>query len=349
MVTIILKTMRGFERIVASRILDEYPNAIVIPRPMGYVGIVFIDGIYPDEASKISKLVPEVEKALPVYAEVRADPLEIADSALRIAKNHLSVNESFAVRTTRRGKHNFTSTDVNIVVGAKIKDELGNKVNLNNPDKIIWVEIFGDRAFISVTKELIKKKPKPNGLLGLLRKISIIQMPYLGDLEASYRMGVRIGRAAQAFEVGELIIAPIGIVSAEELQKFIQGIIEGRMSRFEIQKKSYSRQVRLVPIKLMDLFQLARARYGEVFITTSAKGDRIDKDKCNELIRLLESEKRINIFIGSREGLPTGIFRWSKMVINLCPGITFATEQAIPMVISAIITCLNLTKKEMKK
>jgi len=349
MVRVILKTLRGFEKIVASRVLDEYPSAYVIPRPMNYSGIVFIDGIDPSEASKISELVPEVEKALPIFAETRADPMEIADSALRVAKNYLSEGESFAIRTTRRGKHSFTSVDINILVGAKVKDALGNPVNLDNPEKVIWIEIFGDKAYVSVTRELIKKKPRPNGLLSLLRKISIIQMPYLGDVEASYRMGVRIGRAAQAFEVGELIITPVGIVNAEELQSFLRGIIEGRMSRFEIQKKSYSRQVKLVPIKLMDLFQLVRARYGEVFIATSARGDRIDLDKCSELIKLLKEEKRINVLIGSREGLPTGVFRWSKMVINLCPGITFATEQAIPMVISAIITCLNLIKGKIEK
>lgn len=104
--------------------------------------------------------------------------------------------------------------------------------------------------------------------------------------------------------------------------------------------------MRLVPVKLMDIFQLARSRYGEVFITTSAKGKRLNRDMCLEITDLFEKEKRVNIFIGSREGVPTGIARLSKLTINLCPGITFATEQGIPMVISAIITCFSVMKEK---
>lgn len=345
MVKIILKTHRGFEKIVASRILDEFPKATVVPRPMNYSGIVFVDGIDPNTAYELMKLIPEIEKALPVLIETSADPVEIANATLNVARDHLSTGESFAVRTTRRGKHDFTSLDINIAVGAKLRDELGNPVNLDYPDKIVWVEVFGNRAYISITKELIRKKPKHDVTLRLLKKLSIIQMPYLGEAEAAYRMGVRIGRAAQAFEVGELIIAPIGMINAEELHSFMRGVLEGRMSRFEVQRKSYSRAVKPVPVKLMDLFQLARSRYGEVFVATSAKGDKLDSDRCSELINLIEREKRVNVFIGSREGVPTGIFRWSRMTINLCPGITFATEQAIPMVVSAIITCYGVIKK----
>jgi len=345
MVSIIVKTSKGLEKIVASRILELFSSANVIARPSNYAGIVFVDNIDESKAYDVMKNIPEVEKALPVFAEVKADPEEIANVALRVAKKMLVDGESFAVRTTRRGKHGFTSIDVNVVVGAKIKENLGNPVNLDYPDKVVWVEIFGDRAFISITKELAMKKPKPDKTLAILRKISIIQMPYLGDLEGAYRMGVRIGRAAQAFEVGELVIAPHEIIDAEEFESFLKGVLEGRRSRYEIQRKSYARNVKLVPVKIYDIYQLARSRLGETFITTSAKGRRITYEICEEIVKVFRSEKRVNIFIGSREGIPTGIARWSKYTINLCPGITFATEHGIPAVISAIITCHQIIKE----
>jgi len=169
--------------------------------------------------------------------------------------------------------------------------------------------------------------------------LSIIQMPYLEDLEGAYRMGVRIGRAAQAFEVGELVIAPTEPCKAEEFESFLKGILEGRNSSYRIQTKNYPRKVKLVPIKIYDLFQLARSRFGEVFVTTSARGKPLDQETCKQIKEIVDSEKRINVFIGSREGIPTGIMRWSKLIVNLCPGITFATEHGIPAIIAAILAC----------
>ena len=258
------------------------------------MGIIFVEHVDPLEAyKKILSNIPEVEKALPIFGETNADIYEIAEKALEIAKKVIKDGESFAVRTTRRGKHDFTSIDVNIAVGSKIKDNLNSPVNLDYPDKVVWIEIFGNKAYISVTEEQVRKKPKADETLRILKKISIIQLPYVGDLEGAYRMGVRIGRAAQAFEVGELVIAPYEEIDIEQFERFLSGIIEGRNSRFEIQKKSYGRRVRLVPVKIRDLFQLVRSRFGEVFITTSAKGTQIDMETCKSIVDLFKREKRI--------------------------------------------------------
>lgn len=344
MVNLVLKTPRGLEKVVAAHVLEIYPNAKVIAKPFNYDGIVFVESLDPLKASKeIINKIPEVEKVLPVLAETRADPEEIADKAVLVAEETIKSGESFAVRTTRRGKHDFTSIDVNVIVGAKIKEKLENPVNLDYPDKVVWIEIFNDKAYISITQEQAIKKPKDTRTLKILQKLSIIQMPYLEDLEGAYRMGVRIGRAAQAFEVGELVIAPTELCKAEEFESFLKGILEGRNSRYRIQKKNYPRKVKLVPIKIYDLFQLARSRFGEVFVTTSARGKPIDQETCKQIKEIIDSEKRINVFIGSREGIPTGIMRWSKLIVNLCPGITFATEHGIPAIITAILTCCFAT------
>lgn len=344
-VSVILKTIRGLEKVVAARVLEIFPDAQVTVNPGGAEGIVLVSNVGAFNAAEaISKRVPEVEKILPVVAESEARPHEIAEHAVLAARKYIEPGESFAVRTTRRGKHDFTSIDVNIIVGAKIKEELGNPVNLDYPDKVVWIEIFGPEAYISITPEQAMKKPKEDLALRISQKISIIQMPYLGDLEGAYRMGVRIGRAAQTFEVRELVIAPIKPCNAEEFMSFLRGVLEGRASRYEIQKKSYSRKVRLVPIKIQDMFQLVRSRFGEVFITTSARGTPINKELCLQIKEILTKENRVNVFIGSREGIPTGIMRWSKITINLCPGITFATEHGIPATITALLTCYSMEK-----
>lgn len=343
MVDVIIKTSRGFEKIVASHILEVFPNVEVIPAPKGFKGIVFVKGGDPHRLfNTLRNKIPEIEKILPIYASCSSNIEEISETAYKVVKEKLYPHDSFAVRTTRRGEHDFTSIDVNIAVGAKIKEELGNPVNLDYPDKVIWIEIFHEDTYISITEEQVVKKPRRDNILPLLKKISFVQMPYLGDLEGAYRMGVRIGRAAQAFEIRELIIAPHTIVDAYELERFLTGVMEGRMSRYEIQKKSYPRKVELVPVRVYDLFQLARSRLGEVFIVTSARGERINERLCEEIVNLLKREKRITIFAGAREGIPIGIMRWAKITLNITPGITFATEHTIPATISTILTCYQL-------
>jgi len=339
----IIKTRRGNEKLVASYIIDLYSNVKVTPTPWGALGIVLVEGLKKrEEAYTLLKEIPEIEKVLPIMCECSASIEEMMECGKKVAKE-IKPSETFAVRTTRRGKHEFTSLDVNSAVGAVIKEESSASVNLEEPDKVVWVEIFGDKAFISVTEEQVVGKKIDKKLLELLSKISFAQMPYLENKESAYRMGVRIGRAAQTFEIGELIITPIEPANISELKSFLEGLIEGRRSRYEIQRKSYPRKPRLVPIKLYDLFQFARSRLGEVFITTTTRGEPLTKEKCKKIIELLEKEKRVTIFAGSREGVPTGIIRWSKHTINLAPGITFATEHTIPTTITAIITCYELT------
>ncbi len=341
----IVKTRRGNEKIVASYISDLYPNVMVKPIPWGSRGIVLVEGLEGEEqAYSLIEKIPEIEKILPIICESKAD-LEDISKCVDVVIERISPEESFAVRTTRRGEHEFTSLDVNAALGAIIKEKTAARVNLDNPDKVVWVEIFGDKAFISITEEQVIGKKTDTKLLEILSKISFAQIPYLENKESAYRMGVRIGRAAQTFEIGELIITPVEPANLIELKSFIDGLLEGRRSRYEIQRKSYPRRPRLVPFKLQNLYQFARSRLGEVFITTSTRGEPLTDEKCREIINILENEKRVTIYAGAREGVPTGIIRWSKYTINLAPGVTFATEHTIPTTITAIITCYEVAKR----
>ena len=46
--------------------------------------------------------------------------------------------------------------------------------------------------------------------------------------------------------------------------------------------------------------------------------------------------KRTNFLIGSREGIPTGIYRFANLVVDLCPGVTIATDSAISSAMIAL-------------
>ncbi len=334
---LLVKTQRGMEYVAASYIRDRLGDVKLEVRPAGFLGLVIV---HSDEMDKIQD-IPEIETIIPIVVECRADVDEIASKAEEIAKL-IDGAKTFAIRTKRRGKHDFTSLDINFKLGDRIREITGCEVDLNFPDKAIYVEIIGDRAFIGVIdgkEERKKYTPEKVDSRKLLGKISIVQLPYLEDLKAAYEIGERIGRAAQAFEVKELIIAPFNYINAFELEQFIKGVRRGQLTRFKIQEKAYAREVRKVPVLLQDLYQVARdkRRKRNLVIVTDPTGKQLSDLKEELGKRMLYSDE-IVVFIGSRVGIPKGVFRLADYVVDLAPYITFATEQAIPATLIALLT-----------
>jgi len=355
-VDILVKTSLGFEDLAASRIEERIPNVKVIPKPYGFMGLIAIttDNKF-EVARKINEEVVEAERVIIIDKCVKADLNEIAKNAAEIAKEQISSNETFAVRTVRRGKHNFTSIDVNVAAGASIKKATGANVDLEYPSKIVRIEILKDLALISIENgktEWKKKSPEKIPVIKFLRKIAVIQMPYLGSEEVARVMGVRIGREVQTFEVKELVVAPIGMVKGKEMKAFLEGIFEGIKSRYEIQKRTYGRPVKIVPVYIQDLHQLVRERKRkEPIIIFEPEGEPLPKVKGKITELIIKGGKRINILIGSREGIPLGVYRFADLVIDLCPGVTISTEYAAASALIAIMTILEeeLLKKMRKQ
>ncbi len=333
---VLVKTKKEFEYVVESIIKEKFPETKVIARPHGYLGLVLVENI----SKKNLEEIPEIERAIPVYAKCNANLEEIAIACEKVAKQ-VTPFSTFAVRTTRRGKeHDFTSIDCDRVAGAKIKEVSNADVDLENPEKIFLIEIINEDCYIGVLSgEELKRKyvPGKTDVSKLLRKIVIVQLPYL---EAGAKeLGERIGRAAQSFEIKELVIAPCGKVNAFELLQFLKGIAIGVKARCEVQERIYPRKVHKIDVSLQSMYEVFREkaeRKKSLVIITDPLGEEIAKVK-NELKRDLLWKDEIVIFIGAREGLPKGVFRKADYVIDLAPYITFATELAIPASITALI------------
>ncbi len=339
---IIIKTPLGLEKIAASRAV-ELVGGRAEARPRRFKGLVVLDGLDdPDRAAEtLERSLPEAEYVLRVLCTARADLEEIARKAAELARGRIGPDETFAVRTTRRGRHDFTSIEVNVRAGSAIQAATGADVDLGSPDKIVWIEVIGPEVGIAITPGSIvwrKRRPGKPGVIGLLKRISFAQMPYLG--EGAKPMGIRIGRAVQAFELGELVITPHEPVDAAQLAEFVSGVLEGRESRLRVQERTYAREVRAVPVKIQDLYQFVRDRSGEPLIATDPTGLTVGEAR-DEIAALFGRRGRINILAGAREGLPKGVLRFATLVLDLCPGITFATEHTVPAVVSALVTCLE--------
>lgn len=342
--TILVKTQLDMEKIVAARIMEILPNIKVEPKPYGFRGIVVVYSENPlKDAERIKHNVIEAERVIPALKVVGTDLNEIIDAVKKIIKDNLRNTETFAVRTVRRGMQQYSSIDVNIKVGAVIKEATGADVNLSFPDKIIAIEIIGKYTLISIlpgNEEYKKMRPDKKPILNYLRKLALIQVPYLGPLDAAYMMGIRVGRAAQNFELKEIVISPYGLTPANQLYKFIEGVYEGVHTRYETQKKIYSRPVRKVDIFVEDLYQVVRDRFDEPLIIFEPEGDPVIRMR-QKIKDIFDSQKRINIFVGSRSGIPVGIYRYSTLILDLAPEVTISTDIAAASAVTALITVLE--------
>ena len=343
---LIVKTPLGLEEVAASRVLELEPDARLAVKPKGLGGLIIIESC-PDRSKLMEKILDEVfevEKVIPVEAEVEAKMDEIEEAAKRLAIEKLRSDQSFAVRTVRRGSHDFRSVDVNIRVGAAVQEAVGSPVDLDNPDKIIQVEIIFNKVALAILdgssewrKMGFGKRPSTK----FFERISIVQMPYLGSMEGAKEIGRRVGRAVQAYEVKELVIAPNKPVNAFELASFIDGVWEGIESRFKIQKRSYGRIVKRIEVYVQDLYQLVRERRGEPIIVFEPEGLQL-RDAAIKLKEIISRSRRVSFLFGSREGIPKGIYRLADLVIDLAPAITLPTEVAAPAALTAIYTALNM-------
>ncbi len=85
-------------------------------------------------------------------AEVTTASMEdICSMAANYSKGRISEGQSFAVKPRREGNHQYKSTDVGREAGSAIfleNEHLGIRVDLTSPDKVFYVEVRENKAYI---------------------------------------------------------------------------------------------------------------------------------------------------------------------------------------------------------
>ncbi|MDK2782236.1 MAG: tRNA acetyltransferase [Archaeoglobi archaeon] len=343
MMKYVITTPRGVERIASSLIKERFPEVSLKVSPGGYEGLILMES-EKEISVEILEEIPEIEKVLKIKEETEElKPERIAEICGKVA-GEIPPGSSFAVRVKRRGKHDFSSKDIENLAGAEIlKRREDLRVNLSAPDFIVKVEIIDQWAGIGIMRgeEIYKKKIGKRDSRELTNRISLVQLIYEAkDPRGVERVASAIGRSAQAFEVRRLIVVFDHPVSSEILQTFLRGVEDGISSRHEIQERSYGRRVQKVPVLVYELYQLLRdiRRDENLIIITDPRGRRIE-DVREELKRRIEDSREIFIFNGSNRGIPSGCFRFADFVLDLAPHITYSTDQAIT---ASVISLLNL-------
>ncbi len=112
----------------------------------------------------------------------------ISEKSIEIAEQVIKNNDTFALRVKRSGNHDYTSKDIAIKIGQDIIDHFSRsnislKVNLTNPDKIIFIEVRDEFSYIFT--DVIKTDW--GGLpIESNKKIAVMDVGRLNDLLAGF-------------------------------------------------------------------------------------------------------------------------------------------------------------------
>jgi len=141
----------NYERLVVKHVRRALKARGIVISSFNYsFGRLYVRSPEADRAAKAIAKVFGVSSTSPAIS-TSSDLEDIAKKGLELARMILSPKESFAVRCRRVGEHPYTSMDVCRLLGERILTELSDKglrVNLEEPDKEILVEIRGDEAFL---------------------------------------------------------------------------------------------------------------------------------------------------------------------------------------------------------
>lgn len=98
-------------------------------------------------------------RVIPLDTVIPAHLPDIIRETITVTQKKLQPGESFAVRCKRRG-FSVSSKEIEQKIGAEIVETFKNPVNLDNPDKIVLIEIIDKKAGISVLKkdDIVKKE-----------------------------------------------------------------------------------------------------------------------------------------------------------------------------------------------
>jgi len=148
------QTRKKFEELLAKSIrkllqkYDIHPDVSILHTRL----LVEVNKEDFEKALELLKKVPGVISFSPCV-ECKLDIDSIVKTAKRIVKNELKSFDkdeiTFAVKTQRVQKQfPLTSPEINSIVGEKIIEEFGLKVDLKNPDILVEIEVLKDRAFV---------------------------------------------------------------------------------------------------------------------------------------------------------------------------------------------------------
>ena len=117
---------------------------------MHVYGRAYIFTDFAEETAKVVARVFGVSSTSPAI-KTSSNMEDIIDLGVSVAEKILGYGETFAIKCRRAGEHPYTSMDVCRKLGEAILSRLSNlnlKVDLENPKRIVNVEVRDDKAYV---------------------------------------------------------------------------------------------------------------------------------------------------------------------------------------------------------
>jgi len=177
-------TRKTFENILRNNINDILTKENIIFNIYKIPGRFFI---YTKEIKKTIKILKKIFgiKSISPCFQTNNNIDTMKKFIIKVIKDKINKEISFALRVKREGIHNYTSQDVAIILGDEIVKQTNAKVNLTYPDIELFIEIRQNNAFF-----FFEKFFGPGGLpLGSQGKVlSLVQSKNYKFLATWYMM-----------------------------------------------------------------------------------------------------------------------------------------------------------------
>ncbi len=203
-------TRRIFEQRLISNIHKGLKSAGIDFEITTEPGRIFVKTKKVNVACDVLKRVFGLVSISPVKeVTVKADIGKLVDYAEKFASNYIKKDDTFAVRAKRTGNDAFTSQMIERRVGARIVEKIGSKVNLTNPDKILYVEVRQNKAYF------FREKIKCPGGLPLGTQGNVVAL-FSGGIDSAVAAWMMMKRGCKVFP---LYIDCSPFVESSELEK----------------------------------------------------------------------------------------------------------------------------------
>jgi len=145
------ETRNRFENILVSNINNALQTEKIVHKIKKERGRIYI---FADQIQNSINVLQKVFGITSVSPAVRIenDMKSMSKLAIKLAKEKITSKNSFALRVTRTGSHNYSSQDVAVKLGNDVVNATAAKVDLTNPFFKLFIEIRQKEAFFFVEK-----------------------------------------------------------------------------------------------------------------------------------------------------------------------------------------------------
>jgi thiamine biosynthesis protein ThiI len=140
-------TRMHFEQILVKNITQALKAANISHRIVREWGRIYV------YSNELDQCIPVIQRIFGVVSlspalQTKGSIPELTPVITDVAQQFITPRDSFALRVTRSGTHEFSSQDAAIELGNVVVHSTGATVDLTNPTVEIHVEIRSDKAFV---------------------------------------------------------------------------------------------------------------------------------------------------------------------------------------------------------